>query len=238
MSEDRLRVLVACGAAGGIAATFNAPLTGLFFGFEIILRAFSLDAVVRHDPLGGQRRSGEPGVLRRRPVLHRHAPRPIGAPPLHLFATRRARARRSGLVGFGFKTLLYRLEDLADARGGGDPSGLVPPSVASPSVALLLALPEMYGVGYPVMDKAISGQVVLWLLVVFMVGKILATSLTLSIGGSGGIFAPSLFIGAMAGMAFGAVAHLFGHVVSSPAIFGIVAMGAVFGAAPRRHSRP
>src|ERR1700761_3371408 len=45
MSEGRLRVIVACGAAGGIAATFNAPLTGLFFGFEIVLKEFSLDAL-------------------------------------------------------------------------------------------------------------------------------------------------------------------------------------------------
>src|ERR1700746_682581 len=45
MSESRLRVIVACGAAGGIAATFNAPITGLFFGFEIVLREFSLDAL-------------------------------------------------------------------------------------------------------------------------------------------------------------------------------------------------
>ena len=55
MSETWLRVLVACGAAGGISAAFNAPITGLFFGFEMILREFSLDALVRHDPLGGVR---------------------------------------------------------------------------------------------------------------------------------------------------------------------------------------
>ena len=69
----------------------------------------------------------------------------------------------------------------------------------------------MYGVGYPVMNKVVAGHVVLWLIVIFMLGKILAASLTLSIGGSGGVFAPSLFIGAMAGMAFGIAAnHVFG----------------------------
>jgi CIC family chloride channel protein len=56
----------------------------------------------------------------------------------------------------------------------------------------------MYGVGYPVMDRVMAGHVTLSLIVLFMLGKILATSLTLSIGGSGGVFAPSLFIGAMA----------------------------------------
>jgi CIC family chloride channel protein len=66
------------------------------------------------------------------------------------------------------------------------------------------------------MDKAIAGHIVLWLLVVLVVGKVLAASLTLSIGGSGGVFAPSLFTGAMAGMAFGSVVeHLFGPAVVS-----------------------
>jgi len=45
MPENRLRILVACGAAGGISATFNAPITGVFFGVEIILREFSVDAL-------------------------------------------------------------------------------------------------------------------------------------------------------------------------------------------------
>ena len=65
-----------------------------------------------------------------------------------------------------------------------------------------------------------------------MLGKILAASLTLSIGGSGGVFAPSLFIGAMAGMAFGTVAHdVFGPAIGPPAIYAVVAMGGVFAAA-------
>ena len=138
----------------------------------------------------------------------------------------------AGLVGYGFKTALYKLEDVTDALWRGRPEWARPAAGGLALGALLLALPQMYGVGYPVMNKAISGQTVLWLLVVLMVGKVFATSLTLSIGGSGGIFAPSLFTGAMGGMAFGVVVkHLFGPVVSSPAIFGVVAMGAVFGAA-------
>jgi CIC family chloride channel protein len=90
----------------------------------------------------------------------------------------------------------------------------------------------MYGVGYPVMNNVIGGHVVIGLILLFLVSKILATSLTLSIGGSGGVFAPSLFIGAMAGMAFGTVAHsLFGPTVGPPALYAVVAMGGVFAAA-------
>ena len=73
---------------------------------------------------------------------------------------------------------------------------------------LLLVLPQMYGVGYPVLQNAVEGQYMLgFLLVLLLVGKIVATSLTIGIGGSGGVFAPSLFIGAMAGTAFGDIAH-------------------------------
>ncbi len=65
-----------------------------------------------------------------------------------------------------------------------------------------------------------------------MVGKVVAASLTIGIGGSGGVFAPSLFAGAMAGTAFGVVAtHIFGPAVGSPAIYGVIGMGAVFAAA-------
>jgi CIC family chloride channel protein len=92
----------------------------------------------------------------------------------------------------------------------------------------------MYGVGYPVMFKAIAGNYAVWFLVILVFGKILATSLTLGIGGSGGIFAPSLFIGVTSGVAFGVTAdHLFGPGAGSPALYAAVSMGAVFTSAAR-----
>jgi chloride channel protein, CIC family len=231
MSETRLRIIVACGAAGGISATFNAPITGLFFGFEIILGEFSLDALfatilsaVTAD-LVSRAFFGSAPFFAQIPhdLVVRHDYTYLLVVLLGIGA---------GLVGYGFKTVLYKLEDITDALWKGRPEWARPAVGGLALGGLLLALPQMYGVGYPVMDKAISGQTVLWLLVVLMVGKVFATSLTLSIGGSGGIFAPSLFIGAMGGMAFGVVVqHLFGAIVSSPAIFGVVAMGGVFGAA-------
>ena len=92
----------------------------------------------------------------------------------------------------------------------------------------------MYGVGYPVMDKAIAGNYVLWFLIVLAAGKIIACSMTLGIGGSGGVFAPSLFIGVTSGMAFGEIAgHVFGPGAGQPALYAVVAMGAVFTSAAR-----
>ncbi len=92
----------------------------------------------------------------------------------------------------------------------------------------------MYGVGYPVMFKATAGTYALWFLVVLAFGKILATSLTMGVGGSGGIFAPSLFIGVTTGYAYGDIVdHLSGAGAGQPALYAVIAMGAVFTSAAR-----
>jgi CIC family chloride channel protein len=231
LSERELRIIVACGAAGGIAATFNAPITGLFFGFEIVLREFSLDA------LFATSLAAVTGDLVSR-AFFGSAPFFTGIPhdlvvvndsTYLLIAVLGVGA---GLIGAGFKTFLYKLEDFADDVWEGRPEWARPAVGGLALGLLLLALPQMYGVGYPVMDKVIAGHVVVWLVVIFMLGKILAASLTLSIGGSGGVFAPSLFVGAMAGTAYGVAAqHVFGPSIGPPAVYAVVGMGGVFGAA-------
>jgi CIC family chloride channel protein len=231
MSETRLRIIVACGAAAGISATFNAPITGLFFGFEIILREFSLDAILATAlsavtaDLVSRAFFGTAPFFAQMP--HNLT---VGHPSTYLLIAVLGVA--AGLIGFGFKTVLYKFEDVLDRLWKGRPEWARPAAGGVALGALLLALPQMYGVGYPVMDQMVAGNVVLWLLVILMLGKVVATSLTLSIGGSGGVFGPSLFTGAAAGMAFGMIAqHLFGPGVGPPAIFAVVAMGGVFGSA-------
>jgi CIC family chloride channel protein len=92
----------------------------------------------------------------------------------------------------------------------------------------------MYGVGYPVLERALGGTYGVGLLVFLLVGKVLATSVTIAIGGSGGVFAPSLFMGAMLGTAYGRIAHAALPGIIGPAgAYGLVGMGAVFAAAAR-----
>ena len=210
MPENRLRILVACGAAGGIAATFNAPITGVFFGVEIILREFSVDALftvmlaamiadITAIPFLGDKPflSGFPPGI----VLH-HARNYLLVAVLAVIAA---------LMGLAFKAVLYDTEDLCDRAWKGRPEWARPAVGGLALGLLLLAIPQMYGVGYPVMYKATAGQYALWFLIVLAFAKIAACSLTIGIGGSGGIFAPSLFIGVTSGMAFGDVAHhIFG----------------------------
>jgi chloride channel protein, CIC family len=231
MSESRLRILVACGAAAGISTTFNAPITGVFFGFELILREFSIDAVfamilssVMADVIG-QAFFGSGPIFSQMPhdLVVLHDANYLLVAVLGLVAA---------VIGVGFKTVLYRTEDVCDALWKGRPEWLRPAVGGVILGAVLLALPEMYGVGYPVMNKAVAGEYVLWFLLILMVGKMLTASLTIGIGGSGGVFAPSLFVGAAAGTAFGVIAqHIFGPSVGSPAIYGVIAMGAVFAGA-------
>ena len=231
MSEGRLRVIVACGAAGAISATFNAPITGLFFGFEIVLKEFSLDALVATalsavtaDVLSRAFFGGAP--------FFGGIPHDLSVTNDFTYLLIALLGITAGLIGVAFQKTLYKGEDAADHLWRGRPEWLRPVVGGLVLGLLLLALPQMYGVGYPVMNRVLANHYVLWFIVLLMVGKILAASLTLWIGGSGGVFAPSLFTGAAAGMAFGVVVHhLFGPAVGPPALYGVVAMGGVFAAA-------
>ena len=230
-SEGRLRIIVACGAAGGISATFNAPITGLFFGFEIVLREFSLDALFATSLAAVTADVISRAFFGSAPFFSQ-IPHSLTITNDFTFLLVAALALVAGLVGIGFKTLLYGLEDRLDSIWEGRPEWARPAVGGIGLGLILLALPQMYGVGYPVMDNVIAGHVVIGLVLLFLIGKMVATSFTLAIGGSGGVFAPSLFIGAMLGTAFGVGAHdVFGPQVGPPALYAVVAMGGVFAAA-------
>ncbi len=230
VSESQLRLLVACGAAGGISATFNAPIAGVFFALELILRNFETQSF---------------GLV----VLSSVAANAIGRAVFgsHPFLTLPGFTFRSPLelvlyaglgvlatfVGVGFIRVLYAGEDLSDRLWRG-PEWLRPGTGGILLGLLLLAAPQMYGVGYPVLESAVAGHYLLLVLLALLVAKILATSLTMWIGGSGGVFAPSLFMGAMLGSAYGIAMHnLLPGLAAAAGAYGLVGMGAMFAATAR-----
>ena len=230
VTEGHLKLLVACGAAGGIAATFNAPLAGVFFAMELILGTFGAEAfgatvlasatanVIGRATFGN-------AVFLHLPDFHVDHLTQYG-----LFALLGVVA---AVVGVGFSRVLYLIEDACDWAWRG-PEWLRPAIGGVALGVVLLALPEMYGVGYPVLQKAAQGGYAVGFLLVLLVGKMLATSLTIGVGGSGGVFAPSLFIGAMLGSAYGTgVHHLLPRSAGAVGAYALIGMGTVFAGAAR-----
>jgi CIC family chloride channel protein len=228
--EPRMRVLVACGAAGGIAATFNAPLAGVFFAMELILSDFATQAFgmvvlasVTASVIGR-------AVLGNAPFLNLP---PFEVSHLSEYLLFAVLGVLAGVVGVGFTRILYAVEDACDAVWRG-PEWLRPAVGGVLLGLVLLVLPQMYGVGYPVLSNGVAGQYTIAFLLVLMVGKMFATSLTIGIGGSGGVFAPSLFVGAMLGSAFGELMHVIAPGAAGPVgAYGLIGMGAVFAGASR-----
>lgn len=228
LDVPRMRLLVACGAAAGISATFNAPLAAPFFALELILRNFaaeSFGAVVLSSVTAGI--VGR-AMLGDEPFLDLPA-FAVHTPPEYLLYA--ALGIAAGVAGVFFSKILYLVEDLCDWVWRG-PEWARPAAGGLILGGLLIAVPQMYGVGYPVLENAVQGEYLIGMLLILMLAKMLATSLTIGIGGSGGVFAPTLFIGAMAGTAFGTVAHqLFPGATESAGAYGLIGMGATLGGA-------
>ncbi|HEX4755058.1 MAG TPA: chloride channel protein, partial [Candidatus Dormibacteraeota bacterium] len=156
--ESRLRLLVACGAAGGISATFNAPIAGVFFALELILQDFAVEsfgavvlASVTADIIGRAAFGSQPFLVL--PAFHIASHWEYG-----LYAVLGV---IGGLAGIAFIRVLYGTEDLIDRLWHG-PEWLRPAVGGALLGLVLLALPELYGVGYPVIENAVKGNVVLW----------------------------------------------------------------------------
>ena len=227
---------VAAGAAAGIAATFNAPIAGVVFAVEVIMgrsspRHFSplvvasvMATVITHAHIGAT------------PAFVVPAYTLVSGWELLLYVVLGGLA---GLIGVGFTRGLYWIEDLwKEVPGPPYAHGIIGGLLVG---AFAIYLPEILGVGYELIEGVLGAAAEPWRLVdtgvqlhlLLLIGmKILATGTTIGSGGSGGVFAPALFLGASLGGAFGGVAHrwLPAGTVAQPAAYGLVGMGAVVGA--------
>jgi len=226
LPASQLRVVVACGAAAGISATFNAPIAGALFAAEVIIGNF---AVAQLSPIVI---SSVVATVVSRFLLGNHpafiVPRYELVSPFELLPYMVV-GFVAGFVALTFMLSLYATEDLFDripipeywkAAIGGLIVG-----------AIGIFYPHVFGVGYGTITDALNSALPATLLFTLLLLKIAATSVTIGSGGSGGIFAPSLFLGAMTGGFMGTLIHdWFPASTASSGAYALVTMGAVVAA--------
>jgi len=239
LSDDRIRNLVACGAAGGIAATFNAPIAGVFFALEVILGEFSVAnfgpvvlASVMASVVGRIAFGDVPAFAVPKYSIH----------SLWEFLFYAVLGVLAAMVGVAYTRLIYWAEDRFD--GWRTVPEWARPAIGGGVLGLLALLyglvpglgykriPHIFGVGYETIEAGLLGKLDIGVMLMLMVLKLMATALTLGSGGSGGVFAPSLFIGSMLGGAYGLVLRrLLPEITARAGAYALVGMGAVFAAA-------
>jgi CIC family chloride channel protein len=218
----RLPTLAGCGVAGGIAAVFNAPIAGAFFALEVIMGNFAMPA------FGPVMLSSVVATVVSRAYFGNHPAFVVPGYtlvsswelPLYLLL---------GIVcGLGGLVFMFVLDTFEEQFAKLPIHNLLKPAVGGLILgAIILFVPNVYGIGYATMDAILRGGISWsWLLLLLPV-KMVATSLTLASGGSGGLFLPMLYLGSVAGGLFGfAAGALFPSLTAPGGAYALVGMGA------------
>ena len=223
LSDEHVRTLVAAGAAGGIAAAFNAPIAGIFFALELILgelsgNAFGIVLAAVVSAVFTQAVSG---------------PQPAFTVPAYAFhsAAELPLYLGLGLLAGPVAALYVRAIYLAqDWFGKWRLSGWLKPAAAGLAVGLIgIGLPQVFGVGYETIGGILSGTALpIWLLLALLAAKLIATAVSVGGGFPGGVFAPALFLGAALGAGYAAlVGRALPALGIAPPAFAMVGMAAV-----------
>ncbi len=226
LSRDRMRLIAPVGAAAGLAAAFNAPISAVLFVIEEVIGRWSAGI------LGSVVLSAVSSVVVMRWFL--------GSEPLFRIPAVQLQ-RPSELLAYCVLGIAGGVAAVAFSAGIAELrprfkalprwTQYFQPAVAGLLIGLIAVLggPQVMGAGYEYIDEAIHGQFTWQFLAILAVLKIVATLLSFVSGTPGGMFAPTLFIGAMLGAAVGGAEHaLLPHFAGSPGTFALVGMGVLF----------
>ena len=229
LGSAQTRLLVAAGSAAAIAATFNAPIAGVMFAMEVILGSFAARSFGLVVIASVTATAISQAALGNMPAFQLVETFTLVSDWEFLLYL--GLGVFTGLIALAYVQSVYWFEDSFDAWK------------LSPSLKALVGglgvgalgffgSELVFGVGHEGVELALRGEMALGFMLALMFLKILATSITLGAGGSGGVFAPALFVGAMAGGAFGKVVNnLLPGLTAPPGAYALVGMAALFGAA-------
>lgn len=239
VTEWQRMTLIACGSAGGIAATFNTPIGGVLFAVELIMPEISARTLVPVALASGAATFISRFFLGNHPAF--------SIPPLNIHADALANPMSwivylvfgivLGLWSVLFIRAIYKTEDWFDKIPGGYyVRHIIGMALVGVIIYLLMRFAGHYyvqGVGYAAVQDVLNNKLTLpALLALILVLKLVATSLTLGSGGSGGIFSPSLFMGATLGALFAwAVNQFFPNLGVDPVSAGVIGMAGLVGGA-------
>ena len=223
-SEEDRRILLLAGMAAGLSAIFRSPMGTGVFAIEVLYGRMEFEAgALLYTMLSSAVAFTVNGVfVGFQPLFKVPA---VRTPVMSDYLSYAALGAAAGLVGTALPIVFYRTRDLFRAL----PIPLwTKPAAGGLLLGLMaLALPQVLGGGYGWIQLAIDGRLALHLLILLVFAKLVAFALTVGSGGSGGVFAPSLFVGAMLGGVCAVALH------QPAAVFAVVGMAAVFGSAAR-----
>jgi chloride channel protein, CIC family len=228
LPDDRIRTLVAAGAASAIAAAFNAPIAGVFFSLEIVLGEITGNALglilvaAVTSSMFTQAVSGSSPAFQ----VPAYTFVSIWQLPLYLVL-----GLLAGPISAIYVYLLYFMQD--KFHGWQVPQPLKTASAGLAVGLVGIFLPQVMGVGYETISEVLNNNYFpIWLLLALLTAKVVLTPVSLGGGFYGGVFAPSLFIGSMLGGAVGAAfANIFPEMGINPSAFALVGMAAVLAGA-------
>jgi len=228
MSTDRLRLLVGCGAAAGIAAAFNAPIAGVIFTVELVLGDFNVISFLPIVISSVMATTTKRLFLGDVPAFVAPSYSLVSHWEILFYAIL---GIVCGLVARLFFVSYFKSYDFFGKKLKNHP--VLRPAVGGLIVGLIgMFAPQIFGGGYEVMGDMLNGAIVWYVALGLIFLKIIATSISLGSDGSGGIFAPALFIGCMTGGVFGTAVHyLFPDITAAAGAYAMVGVGAVMAAA-------
>ena len=224
-SEKERRLLVLIGMAAGLSAIFRSPIGTALFAVEVLYSdmEFETGALI-YTMLGSIIAYAINSIFVGWQPLFQ-VPANLAAEHFVDYAWYILLGIASGIIGTLLPNVFYYTRDLFKKI---PIKNHFKPAIGALGVGLIaLAYPQVLGGGYGWIQKAINGQIVLSMFFILLFAKMIAFALTVSSGGSGGVFAPTLFVGAMLGGLFAEIFH------QPPAAFAVVGMAAVFGSSAR-----